>query len=166
MNVAISETVGAALQLNFHPYNGPSYAGFVFNLQSSSGKSNHLLTISTQVSELLFYQAYITGTWQGEDSSGPMGTPKQVTGLITDNGTGIKCSWTTPNGTNTLTGSLTYTPGHFLEEKIGNIPIVGFVPPQAFLQGTVTAYDANGNVLPGMGPGDVSGYAKGWPFGI
>jgi hypothetical protein len=103
-----------------------------------------------------------------------MGTPKPMAGLITDNGDSIKCSWSTPpgggggggggggnsGGTNVLIGSLAYTPGRFVEERVDNIPIGTFVPPSALLQGTVTAYDVNGNVVPG-GPGNVSGKAYG-----
>jgi hypothetical protein len=104
-------------------------------------------------------QAYITGTWEGENPSGqPAGNPKTFIGHLSDNGIGIECSWATPKGgTNTLVGGLTYTPGHTV--KVNGIP--KFVPAEAFLQGTVTAYDADGNVLPN-GPGDVSGSATGW----
>jgi hypothetical protein len=58
--------------------------------------------------------------------------------------------WATPNGYNVLTGSLAYYPGRFAA-------IIGLTRPSAFLDGNVVAYDHNGNVLPDMGPGHVSG---------
>jgi hypothetical protein len=141
------------------PYQGPNYQGFKFTLHSTNGK-DHKLTIATQVGETMAHQAYITGTWEGASSS----SAKPVTGLITENGLEIKCSWDTPNGKNTLVGSLFYTAGHFIDETVGTVPFIGFVPPEASLDGTVTAYDINGNVLPGKGPGDVSGSGSqpGW----
>jgi len=127
------------------PYNGPNYQGFVFTLYSSSGKPTHYLTIATQTAEVFFAQAYITGYWQGDG-----GTPKPVAGLITGNGDGISCSWSTPNGKNVLEGALTYSVGKFGVTS-------GLAWPSAYLDGNVTAYDANGNVLQGMGPGHVYG---------
>jgi hypothetical protein len=152
------------------PYTGPSYQDFAFTLRSPGNKL-HLLTISKQIAEQVLEQAYITGTWQGESSSGTlMGTPKPIAGVITGNGNSINCSWNPPagggggansGGTNVLTGGLTYTPGYFVEGRgADNLPI-GFVPPSASLQGNVTAYDMNGNVVAG-GPGPVSGTAYGW----
>jgi hypothetical protein len=159
------------------PYTGPDYQGFAFTLKST-GPKYHLLTISKQTAEQILNQAYITGLWQGESAPGVlMGTPKQIAGVITGNGNSIKCSWSPPpsggsggggggsnsGGTNVLIGSLTYKPGYFVEGKgIDNLPIGAFVPPSASLQGTVTAYDMNGNIVPG-GPGNVSGSAYG-PF--
>jgi hypothetical protein len=136
------------------PYNGPNYAGFIFTLISADGSPTHLLAISTQVPEVSHYQAYIQGTWQGENPAGG-GSPKPVSGLITADGAGIQCSWTTPNGINVLKGTLTYSPGRFGDSGTH----IGFVPPEAYLDGAVTAYDSNGKVLPG-GPGNVSG--SGW----
>lgn len=156
------------------PYTGPSYQGFAFTLQSPGNKL-HLLTISKQTAEQVLEQAYITGTWQGESSSGMlMGTPKPIAGVITGNGNSINCSWNPPagggggggggansGGTNVLIGSLTYTPGYFVERRgVDNLPIGTFVPPSASLQGNVTAYDMNGNAVAG-GPGPVSGTAYG-----
>jgi hypothetical protein len=155
------------------PYTGPDYQGFAFTL-TSSGPKYHILTISKQTAEQILNQAYITGTWQGESSPGVlMGTPKPIAGVITGNGNSIKCSWSPPvsggggggggnnsGGTNVLIGSLNYTPGYFVERRVGNFPIGTFVPPSASLQGTVTAYDMNDNVVPG-GPGNVSGSAYG-----
>jgi hypothetical protein len=61
------------------PYRGPNYQGFVFVLVSSSGRANHVLTISTQTNENFFEQAYITGSWYGDDPS----QPKAIEGVIT-----------------------------------------------------------------------------------
>jgi hypothetical protein len=84
-------------------YTGPNYQGFHFTLVSGSGKPTHTLTIITQASELLTETASITGDWKGD------GAAKSITGLITDNGGGIDCGWTTPNGKNVLQGTLTYS---------------------------------------------------------
>lgn len=132
-----------------HPYNGPNYQGFVFTLASGGGKPNHTLTITTQRREV-FLAPPITGTWQGDGDGGP----KSVTGVITGiNGNGIDCSWSTPNGKNVLVGTLAYSStGKF-----------GRFEPSAYLDGNVTAYDATGNVLPGMGPGHVYGEGYGPP---
>jgi hypothetical protein len=135
------------------PYRGPNYQGFVFVLVSSSGKANHVLTISTQTNENFFEQAYITGSWYGDDPS----QPKAIEGVITGNGTGISCSWSPPNtagsttqhSKNVLTGTLTYNVGKFGAAT-------GLIWPSAYLDGEVTAYDINGNVISG-GPGHVSG---------
>ena len=135
------------------PYRGPNYQGFVFVLVSSSGKANHVLAISTQASEFFFEQAYITGSWYGDDPS----QPKFVEGVITGDGTGINCSWSPPNSAgsttqhskNVLAGTLIYNVGKFGADT-------GLVWPSAYLEGDVTAYDTNGNVIPG-GPGHVSG---------
>ena len=135
------------------PYRGPNYQGFVFVLVSSSGKANHVLTISTQTNENFFEQAYITGSWYGDDPS----QPKAIEGVITGNGTGISCSWSPPNtagsttqhSKNVLTGTLTYNVGKFGAAT-------GLIWPSAYLEGDVTAYDINGNVISG-GPGHVTG---------
>ena len=130
-----------------HPYNGPNYQGFVFTLASGSGKPNHTLTITTQKREV-FLAPPITGTWQGD------GGPESVTGVITGiNGGGIECNWSTPNGKNVLVGTLTYS-------SVGKL---GQVEASAYLDGNVTAYDATGNVLSGMGPGHVYGEGYGPP---
>jgi hypothetical protein len=131
------------------PYSGPDYQGFVFVLVSSVGKSNHILTIGMQVNEKLYDVAYISGLWYAE---GDPSQAKSIEGAILDNGGAIKASWSPPNTTgqtNVLTGSLTYYPGGF-----GNIT---FIRPWAYLAGEVTAYDDQGNVLQGKGPGPVSG---------
>ena len=120
---------------------------------SSSGRANHVLTISTQTNENFFEQAYITGSWYGDDPS----QPKAIEGVITGNGTGISCSWAPPNtagsttqhSKNVLTGTLTYNVGKFGATT-------GLIWPSAYLDGDVTAYDINGNVISG-GPGHVSG---------
>jgi hypothetical protein len=78
---------------------------------SAGGSPTHLLGISAQTPEVT-QQAYIQGTWQGENSAGG-GPPKPISGPITVDGAGIKCSWITPDGINVLTGTLTYTPGRF-----------------------------------------------------
>ena len=135
------------------PYRGPNYQGFVFVLVSSSGKANHVLTISTQTNENFFEQAYITGSWYGDDPS----QPKAVEGVITGNGTGISCSWSPPNtagstpqhSKNVLAGTLTYNVGKFGAAT-------GLIWPSAYLEGDVTAYDTNGDVISG-GPGHVTG---------
>jgi hypothetical protein len=133
---------------NPHPYNGPNYQGFVFVLVSSTpGKANHILTIAQQFYEHYLPLAYITGYWRGDSPQ----SQKLLEGLITGNGDGIQVSWTTPNGTNVLTGTLTYEPGSFTR------PPIGFIWPHALLDGEVVAYDAQGNVIPGAGPGHVSG---------
>lgn len=132
------------------PYKGPWYQGFVFVLISSTpGKPNHILTISQQFNEYWGEKAYITGSWRGENPSGE-GSPKSIEGLISENGAHISCSWSTPNGSNELAGSLAYNPGEF-------IPRRGLIWPSAFLDGEVTALDAQGNVIPNAGPGHVSG---------
>ena len=133
---------------NPHPYNGPNYQGFVFVLVSSTpGKANHILTIAQQFNEHYLPLACITGYWRGDSPQ----SQKPVEGLITRNGDGIQVSWTTPNGTNVLTGTLTYEPGTFTN------PPIGFIWPHALLDGEVVAYDAQGNVISGAGPGHVSG---------
>jgi hypothetical protein len=132
-----------------HPYNGTNYQGYVFLLVSSSGKANHVLAISTQMNEYFFEQAYITGLWYGDDPS----NAKSIEGVITGNGDGISCSWTTPKGKNVLQGTLTYTVGKFGVAT-------GLIWPSVYLDGDVTAYDPNGNVLQGMGPGHVSGTGR------
>jgi hypothetical protein len=133
---------------NPHPYSGPNYQGFVFVLVSSTpGKANHILTIAQQFNEHYVPLAYVTGYWRGDSAQ----SQKPVEGLITGNGDGIQVSWTTPNGTNVLTGTLTYEPGSF-----GKRPIE-FILPHAVLDGDVVAYDAQGNVIVGAGPGHVSG---------
>jgi hypothetical protein len=134
-----------------HPYTGPNYAGFVFTLDSSSGKPAHGLTISTQADQNIDYIANITGLWYpyGDDANA-----RPITGYIAGNGDAINCTWTTSDGYNVLQGTLTYS----AETKSGlggRGP--GMARPSAYLDGTVTAYDANGNVLPGKGPGPVSG---------
>jgi hypothetical protein len=132
-----------------HPYDGPDYAGFVFVLASGSGKPNHTLKIFTQQREI-FLAPPITGTWEGTGDGGA----KSVTGVITGvNGDGIDCSWTTPNGKNVLVGTLAYS-------GVGKF---GQIQRSAYLDGNVTAYDANGNVLAGMGPGHVYGEGYGPP---
>jgi hypothetical protein len=130
----------------FH-YDGPDYQGFVFTLATGSGKPNHTLTITTQKREVFLAPA-ITGTWEGAGD----GAPKSVTGAITGiSGDGIDCSWSTPNGKNVLLGTLTYS----------NVGKLGQLENSAYLDGNVTAYDADGNVLPGMGPGHVYGEGYG-----
>jgi len=133
---------------NPHPYSGPNYQGFVFVLVSSTpGKPNHILTIAQQFNEHYLPIASIAGSWRGDSPT----SQKPVNGLITGNGDGIQVSWTTPNGSNVLTGTLAYEPGSF-----GKHP-VEWILPHARLDGDVVAYDAQGNVIPGAGPGHVSG---------
>jgi hypothetical protein len=140
------------------PYQGPNYQGFVFVLVSSTpGKANHVLTISTQTNENFFEQAYITGSWYGDNPS----QPKAIEGVITGNGTGINCSWSPPppsgsttttspqHSKNVLAGTLTYNVGKFSATT-------GLIWPSAYLDGDVTAYDTNGEVISG-GPGHVTG---------
>jgi hypothetical protein len=136
-------------------YTGPNYQGFVFGLLSSIGKPTHGLTIATQTNEHIFEQAVITGSWYPADDPSA-GKPYQ--GLITGNGDAISCTWTTSNGYNVLQGTLTYKAAEF------NVfpPPPQWVPPSAYLDGDVTAYDANGNVIQGAGPGPVSGKGVNW----
>ena len=141
------------------PYRGPNYQGFVFVLVSNTpGKATHVLTISAQTNENFFEQAHITGSWYGDNPS----QPKAIEGVITGNGTGINCSWSPPppagstttttpqHSKNVLQGTLTYNVGKFSATT-------GLTWPSADLVGDVTAYDTNGNVISGSGPGHVSG---------
>jgi hypothetical protein len=127
-------------------YTGPWYQGFVFVLVSSVGKANHTLTIATQWNEAFGPAAAIFGSWRGDDPS----SQKPVEGIILNDGADIQCQWTTPNGTNVLTGTLTWNAGAFT-------PVSGLAWPSALLDGDVIAYDAQGNVISGAGPGHVSG---------
>ena len=143
------------------PYRGPNHQGFVFVLVSSTpGKATHVLTVSTQTNENFFEQAYITGSWYGDNPS----QPKAVESVITGNGTGINCSWSPPpapppagsttttppqHSKNVLEGMLTYNVGKFSATT-------GLTWPSAYLTGDVTAYDIHGNVISG-GPGNVTG---------
>jgi hypothetical protein len=126
-------------------YDGPFYQGFVFVLVSAAGKANHILTISLQI-DGFGPNAGILGTWRSQDNPSSL---KPVEGWISQGGGGIECQWSTPNGTNVLTGTLTYNPGRFTR-------LTGLAWPSAFLDGDVTAYDAQGNPT-GGGPGHVSG---------
>jgi hypothetical protein len=135
------------------PYTGPNYAGFVFELVSSSGKKPHTLSISTQENQNFDYLAAITGHWYNDPSD-----VKPFTGNITGNGDGIKCEWSAGGGTNFLQGTLTYNVG----EKSG--PTAGEIGPSAYLDGDVTHYDPDGDVSPGMGPGHVSGTGQKQPL--
>ena len=127
-------------------YDGPFYQGFVFVLVSSAGKANHILTISLQI-DGFGPNAGIIGSWRSQDNPASL---KPVEGWITQGGGSIECQWSTPNGgTNVLTGTLTYSPGRFAR-------FTGLSWPSAFLDGDVTAFDAQGNPT-GGGPGHVSG---------
>jgi hypothetical protein len=130
-------------------YNGPSFQGLSFDLQSSNGKPAHTLTIQTQTNGF-FNTAYITGTWQGD---GP--TARSITGRIVDiNGSiTITVSWANgQGGTNTLSGSISWVPEPF------------FVQSHWHLQGSVTVTDASGQIVQGAGPGNVSGNA--YPYSL
>jgi hypothetical protein len=130
-------------------YSGPSFQGLSFDLLSSNGKPAHTLTIQTQTNGF-FNTAYITGTWQGD---GP--TARQITGTIVDiNGNiTITVSWANgQGGSNTLSGSITW------------VPELAFYQSHWLLQGSVTVTDGFGNIVPGAGPGNVSGNA--YPYSI
>jgi len=134
--------------INLHVYNGPSFQGLSFDLASANGKPAHTLTIQTQTSGL-FYTAYITGTWQGD------GAAKQVTGTIVDvNGAiTITVTWANgQNGTNTLSGTINWVPERSITQSHWH------------LQGTVTVTNGAGQVVPGAGPGNVSGSA--YPYSL
>jgi hypothetical protein len=140
------------------PYSGPNYAGFVFVLASGIGKPNHILAISTQENQNIDYLANITGLWhpKGDDSNA-----KPITGYIAGNGDVINCNWITSKTSgayNVLQGTLTYNVG----KKSGTT--AGVIGPSAYLDGDVTAHDANGDVIPGMGPGPVSGTGQKQPL--
>jgi len=127
-------------------YDGPFYQGFVFFLVSAAGRANHILTITLQI-DGFEPNAGILGTWRSQDNPASL---KPVEGVIIQGGGGIECQWSTPSGgTNVLTGTLTYNPG-------GYTRFTGLAWPTAFLDGDVTAFDANGNPT-GGGPGHVSG---------
>jgi hypothetical protein len=129
-------------------YNGPSFQGLSFDLLSSNGKPAHTLTIQTQTNGF-FDTAYITGTWQGE------GAAKPITGSIVDVNGNITITVTWANGqggTNTLSGTITW------------VPELAFFQSHWLLQGSVTVTDANGQVVQGAGPGNVSGNA--YPYSI
>jgi len=129
--------------INLHVYNGPSFQGLSFDLASANGKPAHTLTIQTQTSGF-FYTAYITGTWQGD------GAPKQVTGDIVDVNGAISITVTWANGqhgTNTLSGTINWVPERAITLSHWH------------LQGTVTVTNGAGQVVPGAGPGNVSGSA-------
>ncbi len=127
-------------------YNGPDYQGFVFVLVSSIGKANHILTISQQL-DAFGPLAGITGSWRAEEDPTNL---KPVEGAISQDGTGIECQWSPPNGgTNVLAGTLTYNPGRFAR-------LTGLVWPSAFLDAEVTSYDPQGNPT-NAGPGHVTG---------
>jgi hypothetical protein len=143
-----------------HPYTGPNYADFLFVLPSGATppKPTHILIISTQESLKYNYVASISGLWypEGDDSN-----PNSVIGQISGNGDGIYCSWATKKGGyNVLQGTLTYNAGTKVGRGAGIVEAV----PSAYLDGDVTAYDDNGNVLPGMGPGPVSGTGEKQPM--
>jgi hypothetical protein len=138
------------------PYTGPDYTGFAFTLKSSTNGNSYTLAIVSMTPENVENSAYITGTW------GPFGSSmtNNFTGLITSDGEGIKCTWF--NGAtksqptvyeHQLTGGLTYYPRRFVNR--------GVAPATAVLQdGVVVVFDPNapaGTVIPGMGPGNVSG---------
>jgi len=128
-------------------YDGPFYQGFVFFLVSANPqKGNHILTITLQIDGFAA-NAGILGTWRSQDNPASL---KPVEGVIIQGGGGIECQWSSgQGGTNVLTGTLTYNPGRFTR-------FTGLGWPSAFLDGKVTAYDANGNDT-GKGPGAVSG---------
>ena len=129
-------------------YNGPSFQGLSFDLASSSGKPAHTLTIQTQTAGFN-YTAYITGTWQGD------GAAKPVTGQIVDvNGAiTITVSWANgQGGTNTLSGTISW------------VPELVYFQSHWQLQGSVTVTNGAGQVVPGAGPGNVSGSA--YPYHI
>ena len=122
-------------------FTGPTLQGVTFELKSGNpGKPNHVLTIALQ-QPLDASIAFIAGTWQGD------GNAKNVSGSITSNPVRITCSW--PNG------------------KTGMNALVGHVDPASRvpgnptgrwrLSGSVVVTDGQGNVVPGAGPGAVSG---------
>jgi hypothetical protein len=140
------------------PYTGPDFTGFLFSpLRSSNNKGPFSLNISTQTPTGFLYQADIAGTW------GPGGT--QYIGNIRqqEGGLVITCFWSGQNYMHTLNGTLTYTPGRFVEIRgPDNLPIGAFVPPSGTLEGTVVVVDNNWNVQPPTtGPGNVSGPGRG-----
>jgi len=120
----------------------PDLNGDSCSLPSSDGKSSHTVTIPAGAEQTVIPggSAFINGTWQGD------GNPKDTSGWITANPGGtynISFSW--PNGksgSNTFTGTLTWTPG----------PNGG---GSWTMTGTVTSYNAQGQVVPG-GPGSGS----------
>ena len=135
-------------------YAGPSYQGFLFILYSADNKPTHKLSIATQAVDARFsYTASITGTWSNEDDT----NPHPITGVINSDGEAINCSW--PNGDggkNNLVGTLS---SYSTTGKLGQVQ----AQPSAYLNGSVTVYDANGNVSSSMGPGNVSGEGYGPP---
>jgi hypothetical protein len=148
------------------PYTGPDYTNFVFTLQSSTNKNWYRLIIDSMNPNDALYSAYITGTWGPYDPNDPTAptNTNPFTGLITDNGEGIQCTWfDTPTAKqqtvyqHQLTGGLTYYPRHLVNHG----RFSGVAPATAFLQdGVVVVFDPNapaGTPMPGMGPGNVSG---------
>lgn len=129
-------------------FNGPTLQGVVFELKSSTpGKPNHILTITLQ-QPLDATNAFIAGTWQGE---GP--TPKNFAGSITAGPVHITCSW--PNGMMSANGRTG------MNALVGNVVpasrILGNPMGRWHLDGSVVVTDGEGNVVPGAGPGMVSG---------
>jgi len=129
-------------------FNGPTLQGIVFELKSSTpNKPNHTLRITLQQT-LDNSVAFIAGTWQGD---GP--NAKNVTGSITASPSRITCSW--PNGmmgANGMTG---------MNALVGHVVPASRLPGNPtgrwHLEGSVVVTDGQGNVVPGAGPGQVSG---------
>jgi len=129
-------------------FSGPTLQGVVFELKSgTSGKPNHTLTIVLQ-QPMDTTLAFISGTWQGD---GP--NAKNFAGSITAGPVRITCSW--PNGMmgpNGRTG---------MNALVGHVVPASRVPGNPtgrwHLDGTVIVTDGQGTVVPGAGPGMVSG---------
>ena len=129
-------------------FNGPALQGVVFDLKSSTpGKPNHTLTITLQ-QPLETTLAFIAGTWQGE---GP--NAKNFAGSITASPVHITCSWS--NGMMGANGSTG------MNALVGDILPASRIPGNPtgrwVLKGSVVVTDGQGNVVPGAGPGMVSG---------
>jgi hypothetical protein len=122
-------------------FDGPGLQGVAFTLRSGSGKPTHTLTITGQTTVTANY-AFLQGTWQGD---GP--TPKNFTGSLTDGVVSITCSWANGmGGTNTLIGRI----------SVGSPIIVNLWA----LNGNVVVTNGQGAVVPGAGPGAVSGEGR------
>ena len=129
-------------------FTGPSLEGLVFIVKSTtSGKPNHTLTITVQ-QPLDSSIAFVAGTWQGE---GP--NPKNFAGSITAAPSLITCSW--PNGMMGANGKTG------MNALVCNVVPASRIPGNPtgrwHLDGSVVVTDGQGNVVPGAGPGTVSG---------
>lgn len=129
-------------------FTGPTLQGVTFELKSSTpGKPNHMLTIAVQ-QPLDASVAFIAGTWQGD---GP--NAKNVSGSITASPVRITCSWSNGMmGANGKTG---------MNALVGHVVPASRVPGNPTgrwnLSGSVVVTDGQGDVVPGAGPGAVSG---------